>query len=44
MVREDTTPPFKKVKVMTIVKDNYVGRFEGKKGRRGGRWRGEEIK
>lgn len=24
--------PFKKVKVMTIVKDNYVGRFEGKKG------------
>lgn len=27
MVREDTTP-FKKVKVMTIVKDNYVGHFE----------------
>ena len=23
--------PFKKVKVMTIVKDNYVGRFEGRK-------------
>lgn len=36
MVREDTTPPspFKKVKVMTIVKDNYSRTFRRREERK----------